>query len=482
MCELIIDCPHSTPKWTDEGYIVTRNQNIKNGTLSLSTPSFTNKEGYLSRIKRAKPQAGDIIFTREAPMGEVCLIPEGIQCCLGQRQVLLRPKSEICGEYLFWALQSPFVQHQISWNEGTGSTVSNVRIPVLKALNIPRLPYHEERIAKVLSNLANKTQLNTQTNQTLEAIAQAIFKSWFVDFDPVKAKIAVLESGGSAEEAELAAMSVISSLSLEALAELKQSNLDRDAHDCMDAGGRAAQGAAAEGDANVAGGRMPGATYQQLAQTAALFPSRMQESELGEIPEGWEKGTLQDVLQFTSERIQVSSLDLDHYISTENMLENRKGITSASNLPTVNTVPAFHKCDILISNIRPYFKKIWLATFNGGRSADVLGFSSLEKKETEFVYNLVYQDRFFEYMMTTSKGAKMPRGDKDAIMKFPFSLPPKDLREKFSKKTKSFYPFIMNLNSEKTYLQELRNTLLPKLLSGEIDLSTLNEETSEANA
>lgn len=185
LCELVVDCPHSTPKWTDSGIIVLRNQNIKNGVLDLSNPSFTTEEDYQKRVKRAIPRAGDIVITREAPMGEVCIIPEGLKCCLGQRQVLLRPRNEICGEYLFWALQSPYVQHQISWNEGTGTTVSNVRIPVLKALMIPRLPKHEKQSAKILSVLASKLEVNQKTNQTLEQMAQALFKSWFVDFDPV---------------------------------------------------------------------------------------------------------------------------------------------------------------------------------------------------------------------------------------------------------------------------------------------------------
>ncbi|HGN0024224.1 TPA: restriction endonuclease subunit S [Proteus mirabilis] len=185
LCELIIDCPHSTPKWTDSGYIVLRNQNIRNGSLDLSSPSFTDENGYKSRIKRAEPKAGDLVLTREAPMGEVCIIPEGLKCCLGQRQVLLRPKKEVSGEYLFWALQSPFVQHQVSWNEGTGTTVSNIRIPVLKAFDIPRWFQYESMIASHLSAIRNKIDLNRQINQTLEQMAQTLFKSWFVDFDPV---------------------------------------------------------------------------------------------------------------------------------------------------------------------------------------------------------------------------------------------------------------------------------------------------------
>ena len=86
ICLLIVDCPHSTPVWTDNGVIVLRNQNIKNGRLDLTTPSYTDEEHYKSRSKRAILTDGDIVITREAPMGEVCLIPK---TCRGQI-VLLR--------------------------------------------------------------------------------------------------------------------------------------------------------------------------------------------------------------------------------------------------------------------------------------------------------------------------------------------------------------------------------------------------------
>lgn len=188
VCDLIVDCPHSTPKWTDSGYLVLRNQNIRNGCLNLSNRSYTDKKNYLHRIKRAKPKKHDIIFTREAPMGEVCLVPDGLECCVGQRQVLLRANEGIDPVYLFYALQSPYVRHQILWNEGTGSTVSNVRIPILKKLKIPRHPNNENNIADILKAIEDKTDLNQRMNETLEAMARALFKSWFVDFDPVCAK------------------------------------------------------------------------------------------------------------------------------------------------------------------------------------------------------------------------------------------------------------------------------------------------------
>lgn len=189
VCDLIVDCPHFTPEWTDSGYIVVRNQNIRDGRLDLSQPSYTNRQDFERRTKRAKPQAGDIIFTREAPMGEVCMVPDEIECCVGQRQVLLRPSTEIDGRYLFYTLRSPYVRHQILWNEGTGSTVSNVRIPILEALKIPRLGRTEKAIGQLLGSLDDKIELNRRMNETLEAMAQAIFRDWFVDFGPTRRKL-----------------------------------------------------------------------------------------------------------------------------------------------------------------------------------------------------------------------------------------------------------------------------------------------------
>lgn len=190
LCLLVVDCPHATPKWTDSGVIVLRNQNIKGGRLDLSTPSFTDEENYRSRVKRATPKAGDLVITREAPMGDVCQIPQGLRCCLGQRQVLLRPDpAKIDARFLLFALQSPYIQHQIGWNEGTGSTVSNLRIPVLEALKIPTPSMSRQvEIASLLGAIDDRIALLRETNATLEAIAQALFKSWFVDFDPVYAK------------------------------------------------------------------------------------------------------------------------------------------------------------------------------------------------------------------------------------------------------------------------------------------------------
>lgn len=130
------------------------------------------------------------------------------------------------------------------------------------------------------------------------------------------------------------------------------------------------------------------------------------------------KYRLEDMCSFRKEKVAVSSLTLKNYISTENMLSNKAGITKATSLPKCNTTQRFECGDVLVSNIRPYFKKIWKAKFNGGCSNDVLVFSAKEGFDTEFLYYVLSDDSFFGYSMATSKGTKMPRGDKKSIMNY----------------------------------------------------------------
>lgn len=186
LCSVVVDCPHSTPKWTTSGKIVVRNNNIKHGRIDLSSPSYTDEEHFAQRIKRAKPQPGDIIITREAPIGDVGMIPENTECCLGQRMVLLRADQSVCDNfYLLYSLQSLYVQHQISWSEGTGTTVSNLRIPHLEQIQIPYLPIGQQmKISSVLRSLEEKIENNRKLNDNLLDQMQALYKSWFVDFLP----------------------------------------------------------------------------------------------------------------------------------------------------------------------------------------------------------------------------------------------------------------------------------------------------------
>lgn len=141
---------------------------------------------------------------------------------------------------------------------------------------------------------------------------------------------------------------------------------------------------------------------------------------------------LSDVCYFSSDKIEVSNLSLDNYVSTENMLSNKSGICRAANLPNTSLTVAFNFGDILLSNIRPYFKKIWLANFNGGCSNDVLVLKAKESIDTKFLYYILSDNKFFDYDTANAKGTKMPRGDKVAIMNYEFFLPPLDVQKKIA--------------------------------------------------
>ena len=130
------------------------------------------------------------------------------------------------------------------------------------------------------------------------------------------------------------------------------------------------------------------------------------------------KCKLSDICVFRKGKVDVSKLTLKTYISTENMLPNKGGVTEASSLPTVQLTQEYKKGDMLVSNIRPYFKKIWQAKCDGGCSNDVLVFQGNSNIDGDFLYYILANDDFFAYSMATSKGTKMPRGDKTSIMQY----------------------------------------------------------------
>ena len=141
-----------------------------------------------------------------------------------------------------------------------------------------------------------------------------------------------------------------------------------------------------------------------------------------EFTEGWEEVTLKEVADFQKDRVSTELLNESTYISTENIQQNFGGIQLANTVPTNANVIAYNKNDILLSNIRPYLKKVWLADRNGGCSADVFVLRS-RCCEQSFLYNVIASDRFIGYVMSGAKGVKMPRGDKKQMENFKFSLP-----------------------------------------------------------
>jgi type I restriction enzyme, S subunit len=174
----------------------------------------------------------------------------------------------------------------------------------------------------------------------------------------------------------------------------------------------------------------------------------------------WKELTLGDICAFTTDRIEVSELTLDNYISTENMIPNKGGITRASSLPNSKTVTKCVVGNTLISNIRPYFKKIWYCEYTGGSSNDVLNIipksNSIDEK---YLYYFLSQDKFFDFMVSTSKGTKMPRGDKKAIMNYQISLPSiKEQREIASFFSSLDEKIVVN-NEMNKVLKELAETI-----------------------
>lgn len=385
------------------------------------------------KIQRYIVNENDVIISIVGTIGLISIIDKKLnRASQTENCAKLSGLNSIDAQYIYYYLSSNLGQEEIK-KVTVGAVQPKLPIYGIENINIDWKTENERKqIVEILKGLDDKIQLNTETNKTLEQIAQAIFKSWFIDFDPVHAKANALAGGKNQDEANRVAMQVISGKSEAELQTMAENNLD---------------------------------DYAQLLSTAEAFPSGFDNEGL---PIGWEVGKLSDIATFPTDRISTKEIKLENYISTENMLENKGGIQSAVKLPSSKTVPRFSKNHILISNIRPYFKKIWLANFSGGRSPDVLSFVSKNDEYTEFLYNLLYQDSFFEFMMTTSKGAKMPRGDKDAIMNMEIVLPTKNLMIKYSKTLKAFYEKIASLRQQNDYLAETRDILLPKLLNREI--------------
>ena len=181
------------------------------------------------------------------------------------------------------------------------------------------------------------------------------------------------------------------------------------------------------------------------------------------LPEGWRMGTLGEVADYVSEKRNISSFSERTYISTENMLKNKKGITFALSLPSTGKGTVFRKEDILVSNIRPYFKKIWKATFEGCCSNDVLCLRVRKNFDSHLLYYAIERDVFFDYVMAGSNGVKMPRGDKEWIMKYPLVIPNEQSLDYFNQKAHAIDILKMCKRQENNQLIELQSLLLAKM-------------------
>lgn len=385
LCSVVVDCPHSTPKWTANGKIVIRNKNIKHGKIDFSSPSYTDDEHFAQRIKRAKPQPGDIIITREAPIGDVGMIPENTECCLGQRMVLLRANQSVCDNfYLLYSLQSLYVQHQISWSEGTGTTVSNLRIPHLEQIQIPYLPLEQQaKISSVLRALEEKIENNRRLNDNLEQQAQAIYHERFETVSP------------------------------------------------------------------------------------------------NDLPSDWRIVTLGEVATISNKSfnpLKEPEILLEHY-SIPAFDEARFPVFELSTSIKSNKFIIDASC-FMISKLNPTTKRVWkpyCLTGNAVCSTEFIVYKAKDKTITDFLYSVIDSNSFSDFMcshVTGSTGSRQRTTPSDTLS-YELILPSEDELAEFQSLVSPMYAQIRINAIENDRLKRLRDSLLPKLMSGEIDVSTI---------
>lgn len=298
---------------------------------------------------------------------------------------------------------------------------------------------------KFLKEIDDKVALNAKTNQTLEQIAQALFKSWFVDFDPVKAKIETLAADGSAEDAELAAMRVISAKTVDELNSLKTSNPE---------------------------------PFNKLAQTAAMFPAAMQDSELGEIPEGWSVSSLSELINITGGGTPKRSEEL--YWNGNIPWFSVKDVPTVGNVFVVDTDEKITELGLNKSSTKLLPKGTTIITARGtvGKLA-LVGTNmcmnqscyGIRGKNVGDFYNYFNLKEAVSTLQRNTHGAVFDTITTQTFDTYSIAFSGADLANKFDALTAPLLQKIEANVRQNIELVSLRDTLLPKLLSGEIDLT-----------
>lgn len=204
LCD-VIDSLHKSPKYVDTGYPMIRVKDMEEGYLKLENTAFVTKDVFEEFTKKHRPKKGDILFSRVGSYGITTFVDTNKEFCLGQNTVVITNyKGEVDNKYLYYSLVSSYVKEQIE-KYVTGSTQKTISMKSIKALEIFTPPLQEQKaIAKILSDLDEKIETNNKINKTLEEMAQAIFKQWFVDFEfPNEDGKPYKSSGGEMVESEL---------------------------------------------------------------------------------------------------------------------------------------------------------------------------------------------------------------------------------------------------------------------------------------
>ncbi|HHV7063514.1 TPA: restriction endonuclease subunit S, partial [Haemophilus influenzae] len=329
----------------------------------------------------------------------------------------------------------------------TGSTFKEISGQILKdtELSIPT-PDIQQKIVDILSPLDDKIELNTQINQTLEQIAQALFKSWFVDFDPVRAKVEALSNGLSLEQAELAAMQTISGKTPEELTALSQTQPDR---------------------------------YAELAETAKAFPCEMVEVDGVDVPKGWELSTIGEEVE-TVGGATPSTKEESFWNNGKIAWTTPKDLSSATSPVLINTERKITELGLkkISSGLLP-ISTVLLS------SRAPIGYLALTKipvainqgyiaikcnKTLSNFYMLQWCKENLEEIKSRASGTTFLEISKTTFRGISIIVPEKNILIMFNKQCESIYEIITNHTKENQKLEKVRDLLLPRLLNGEIQL------------
>ncbi|MBO6561149.1 MAG: restriction endonuclease subunit S [Nisaea sp.] len=175
VCEAVIDCKNRTPPITDSGFAVVRTPNVRNGKFVKKNLTFTDETSFVEWTKRGKPRPGDVLITREAPVGEVCAAPTEFEFCLGQRTMLYRPnRARLDQTFLLYSLQSDAVRRVLLERAG-GSTVGHVRVGDIRALPIPIAPLEEQLlIVECLRSIDRQITVTECEQLSLQALKSSL--------------------------------------------------------------------------------------------------------------------------------------------------------------------------------------------------------------------------------------------------------------------------------------------------------------------
>lgn len=426
-------------------------KNVTKAGFDFSSCSYIGEERH-QLLKAGTLEAEDIVMTTRGTIGNVGYFDASIKypvIRINSGMMIFRANKDYWNpRFLYYVLTSPMIQEQIL-NLTSGSAVPQLPARDLKKFELPQVPLEtQNKIEQIISSLSDKIVLNEKQHQTLEQIAQAIFKSWFVDFAPVKAKINALEAGGSDEDALLAAMQAISGKDKAQLTQLQTENPEH---------------------------------YNQLRTTAELFPSAMQESELGEIPEGWNYGLLSDISELNKSSWTKRTLPSEvEYVDLAN---TKNGIIENTSRYAANEAPSrarrkLSKGDTIIGTVRPGNRSYAFIYDDSNMLTGSTGFAVLTPENrhfAEFLYIKATSEQSIDYLAHLADGGAYPAVRPEVVSSVPSILPSDALVRRFHHTVSPYFKSIGENNKESSLLTKVKLALLPKLLSGEILMAHANE-------